>query len=124
MRTPGCTVAVRASASTFRMRLNFASDSRTPAACGSALPDRPVPAPRATTGTCNAWHSRSTCGDLSVAFRQHDHHGQLAIERQAIALVRARVLFVNKDAMRRQNSRESFQQRTLALRVLPRYRVE
>ena len=46
--------------SIFRMRFNFASDSNTPAACGSALPDRPVPAPRATTGVCNAWQSRST----------------------------------------------------------------
>ena len=33
------------------MRMNFASDSSTPSPGGSAPPDRPVPAPRATTGT-------------------------------------------------------------------------
>src|SRR5438045_1807405 len=52
LRTPHCTRAVRAYASTEQMRLNLASDSVTPSACGIAPPDRPVPAPRATTGTC------------------------------------------------------------------------
>jgi uncharacterized protein YqgC (DUF456 family) len=48
--TPGCTRAVRASGSTETMRLNFASEMRTPSASGSAPPESPVPDPRATTG--------------------------------------------------------------------------
>ena len=32
-----------------------ASDSSTPLPSGSAPPDSPVPAPRATTGTRSAW---------------------------------------------------------------------
>ena len=41
LRTPGCTMAVRASGSIARMRLNLASDSSTPSPCGSAPPDKP-----------------------------------------------------------------------------------
>ena len=36
-------------------RMNFASDSSTPSPGGSAPPERPVPAPRGTTGTPSAW---------------------------------------------------------------------
>jgi hypothetical protein len=42
------------------MRLNLASASVTPSACGSAPPDKPVPAPRATTGTLQPVAGRST----------------------------------------------------------------
>src|SRR6185369_1254188 len=42
------------------IRLNFASDSSTPLLCGSAPPERLVPAPRATTGTPAAWQRLST----------------------------------------------------------------
>jgi hypothetical protein len=34
--------------------LNLASDKVTPSRCGKAPPDRPVPEPRATTGTFSA----------------------------------------------------------------------
>ncbi len=50
------------------MRLNRASDSSTPSACGSAPPESPVPAPRATTGTLSAWQVLRiaiTCASVS-----------------------------------------------------------
>src|SRR5262245_35492147 len=42
------------------MRRILASDSSTPSPRGSAPPERPVPAPRATTGTLSSWQARST----------------------------------------------------------------
>ncbi len=48
-----------------RIRLNFAIDNVTPRRCGSAPPDRPVPAPRATTGTPFAWQIRRTAATCS-----------------------------------------------------------
>jgi len=42
------------------MLLNLASDNVTPNTLGMAPPDRPVPAPRATTGTFSAWQAWST----------------------------------------------------------------
>jgi hypothetical protein len=54
LRTPGCTRASRASGSISRMRMNLASDYTTPCTTGVAPPERPVPAPRATTGTRRA----------------------------------------------------------------------
>ena len=47
------------------MRLKRASDSSTPRVCGSAPPDSPVPAPRATTGTPIWWQMRSTATTCS-----------------------------------------------------------
>jgi len=58
--TPGCTRAVRASGFTARMRRIRASDSSTPSPRGSAPPERPVPAPRAVTGTFSWLQARST----------------------------------------------------------------
>ena len=50
------------------MRISFASDSNTPSPSGSAPPDKPVPAPRGTTGTCMRWQVCSTrCTSGSVA---------------------------------------------------------
>ncbi len=42
------------------MRLNLARLSVTPSAFGSAPPESPVPAPRATTGTSSRWQIAST----------------------------------------------------------------
>ena len=49
-------------------RMNFAIDSSTPSPGGSAPPDRPVPAPRGTTGTFMAeqvLRMRRTCSSVS-----------------------------------------------------------
>ena len=46
------------------MRFIRASEITTPSATGSAPPERPVPAPRATNGTPCSWQSRTTAGDL------------------------------------------------------------
>src|SRR5690606_20626951 len=59
---------MRATGSTDRIRLNFASDSTIPAPCGMAPPERLVPAPRATTGTSSSWQTRRmsrTCSSVS-----------------------------------------------------------
>ena len=61
LRTPGCTTAVRAAASTAKMRLNLLITSNTPPAIGKALPAKPVPAPRGTTGTPKRKQVRNTC---------------------------------------------------------------
>ena len=58
--TPHCTTAVRASRSMATMRLNLARLSVTPSGFGSAPPESPVPAPRATTGTPSRWQAQST----------------------------------------------------------------
>ena len=68
LRTPGCTSAVRASGSTRSARMNFAIESSTPSPGGSAPPDRPVPAPRGTTGmrSCaQVFKMRRTCSSVS-----------------------------------------------------------
>ena len=68
LRTPDCTVAVRARVSILTTLLNFASDSVSPFACGIAPPDSPVPAPRATTGTPSRWQAAriaDTCASVS-----------------------------------------------------------
>jgi hypothetical protein len=44
----------RETGSTFKILLNLAMDKVTPIAWGMAPPDKPVPAPRATTGTSSA----------------------------------------------------------------------
>ena len=61
-------MAVRARGSTPSIRLNFASESVTPNAFGSAPPDNPVPAPRATMGTFRPWQASrifATCHSAS-----------------------------------------------------------
>ena len=58
--TPGSTVMRRLATSTPRIRRIFASTTSTPSATGSAPPDNPVPAPRATYGTPAATHARTT----------------------------------------------------------------
>ena len=114
--TPGSTAAVRAFASTRMMRLNFARESRTPDGWGSALPASPVPAPRARSGL-HASAKPKHASQLQRGFPAVPRPRYLPDERQPIALVRARVLLVDEDAMRRQNISQSFQQRPFALRV-------
>ena len=48
------------------MRFIRASEITTPSATGSAPPDRPVPAPRATNGTPCSWQSRTTAATCSA----------------------------------------------------------
>ena len=51
--------------STDRIRLNLAMLSNTPSGWGVAPPDKPVPAPRATTGTECCWQRRITAHTCS-----------------------------------------------------------
>jgi len=67
-RTPGWITATRATGSRRSTRMNFAIDSSTPSPDGSAPPDKPVPAPRGTTGTPISAHAtrvRRTCSSVS-----------------------------------------------------------
>ena len=43
-----------------------ASEITTPPSTGSAPPERPVPAPRATNGTPSAWQARTTACTASA----------------------------------------------------------
>ena len=52
--TPGCTRAVKFSRSISRILFNRAKPKIMPCVWGKAPPDKPVPAPRATTGTLNS----------------------------------------------------------------------
>jgi hypothetical protein len=92
LRTPHCTTAVRASLSTFTMRLNLASASVTPSSCGIAPPDRPVPAPRATTGTFSAWQAFSTAATWASVSGSATSQRHLAVGGEAVAFVGRGVL--------------------------------
>src|SRR5256885_15217007 len=61
---------MRACGSISRIRFSRVHDSSTPCACGVAPPDKPVPAPRATTGTLSRLQVSSTCRSCSSVFRQ------------------------------------------------------
>ena len=87
----GLHARVRASGSMSRMRLKRAITSRMPFSSGSAPPDRPVPAPRATTGTLRAVANFSSACTCSTRVGQRDHHRRRAIRREAVALERTKV---------------------------------
>ena len=85
------------------MRLNLASDSVTPSACGIAPPDRPVPAPRATTGTPSAWQVLSTAATCASVSGSATTSGRCAVGGEAVALVGRGVLGVPDQRVRRQH---------------------
>ncbi len=58
--TPGCTTAMRFSASTLRMRFRREHSITTPFSSAIAPPESPVPAPRGTKGTPCARQARTT----------------------------------------------------------------
>jgi hypothetical protein len=64
--TPGWTTARWFATSTDRIARIRARPMTRPSATGSAPPDRPVPAPRATNGTWSRAHSRTTAATSSV----------------------------------------------------------
>src|SRR3954471_6930337 len=66
--TPGSTTMRWLSRSTSRIRRIRERTTSTPSSLGTAPPDRPEPAPRATHGTCASWQRRTTrwtCSALS-----------------------------------------------------------
>ncbi len=69
-----------------------ASEITTPSACGTAPPESPVPAPRATNGTPCSWQSANDGLDLRGRPRQRDERRDDAVARQAVALVRPQLL--------------------------------
>jgi hypothetical protein len=64
--TPGSTTTRRSSSATDRIRRIRASTISTPSETGSAPPERPVPAPRATHGTPASWQARTTSRTCSA----------------------------------------------------------
>ena len=73
----------------------------TPSATGSAPPERPVPAPRATNGTWCSWQSRTTACTSAAERGQHDEVGDGAMARERVALVGAELLRARRSARRR-----------------------
>ena len=66
LRTPGCTTARRAKGSMRKIRFMPLSTNKMPSACGSAPPDKPVPAPRLTIGT-PCWRQHFTTATTSAS---------------------------------------------------------
>src|SRR4051812_8572257 len=64
--TPGSTTTRWFSMSTPRIRFIRESTIRTPSSSGSAPPDNPDPAPRATHGTSRSWQARTTAWTCSA----------------------------------------------------------
>ena len=64
--TPGSTTATWFSVSISRIRFMRSKASKMPSATGTAAPERPVPLPRATTGTLCSLASRRTSDTSSV----------------------------------------------------------
>ena len=64
--TPGCTTARRLATSTASTSRIRCKPTTTPSATGSAPPESPVPAPRATNGTPASWQARTTAATSSV----------------------------------------------------------
>ena len=83
-------------------RMNFAMESSTPSPGGSAPPERPVPAPRGTTGTFSARAGLEHALHLLLGLGQRDHHRQLAIGGEAVALVGPGVFLLVQDRALRQ----------------------
>ena len=74
------------------MRVSRASEMTIPSATGSAPPERPVPAPRATNGIALLVAEPDDRLHLLDAAGQRDERGHHAATRQAVALVRPQLL--------------------------------
>ena len=90
--TPGSTTTQPRSTSTSSTRVIRASEITIPSATGSAPPESPDPAPRATNGIPSAAHTRTTAGDLAGALRKRDRDGHDAAARETVALVGPQLL--------------------------------
>ena len=104
------------------MRLNLARLSVTPSGCGSAPPDRPVPAPRATTGTSSRWQIAQHRGDLRLGLGQGDDERLLAVGGEAVAFVGHGVLAPPEQRVRRQGARRARRRPRPGARALGRRR--
>ena len=87
MTTPAWTRAERFSASTSSTRRMRAVLTTTPPSTGVAPPERPVPAPRPTTGTPALCSARITAAVSSVLARQHHQLGPHLQHGQPVGLV-------------------------------------
>jgi len=56
-------------------RFIFAKLNTMPCACGSAPPDKPVPAPRLTTGTRHSRHTRKVCSTCATVAGNATNNG-------------------------------------------------
>jgi hypothetical protein len=69
-----------------------AHDKSTPCGCGVAPPDRPVPEPRATSGTFKATAGGEHRVHLRFRAWKYDYGRKLAVHRQTVAFVRTALL--------------------------------
>ncbi len=89
--TPGWTTARWFSASTDRISRIRASPMTMPSATGSAPPDRPVPAPRATNAMPFAGANPNHCRNLFRADRKHNQRGNDPKTGEPVALISAKL---------------------------------
>ena len=73
------------------------STSRTPSSTGSAPPERPEPAPRATQATFSRAHALHDRDDLLGAVGQHGGRGRRVVLEQPVGLVGAQLVLGRVD---------------------------
>ena len=118
LRTPHCTVAVRATRSMATMRLNLARLSVTPSAVRQRAAREPGAGAARHHRHLEAVADRQHRGDLRLALGQGDDQRLLAIGGEAVAFVRHRVLALPEQGMRRQRGAERGDDLGLAARAL------
>ena len=69
----------------------------TPSSIGSAPPDRPEPAPRATHGTSACAQAATTCRTSSAVLGQHGRRGRRVVLEQAVRLVGPELVLLRVD---------------------------
>ncbi len=69
----------------------------TPSSIGSAPPERPEPAPRATHGTSARAQAATTCRTSSARARQHCRRRRRVVLQQAVGLVGAELVLLRVD---------------------------
>ena len=111
---PGWTRATRLTVSTSRIRLSFARLSSTPSASGSAPPDRPVPAPRATTGTSRPAQVRITSCTCSTVSGSTATRGTCRVRGESVALVGLQIFLGMEHRGVGEEAAERFEQVALA----------
>ena len=71
--------------------------SSTPFSSGNAPPDKPVPAPRATTGDLPLMAESKHALHLVDVARQHHQHGRGAVSGESVAFVRFELFLLMQD---------------------------
>jgi len=103
LRTPGLHAGNAGERVERQDALNFDRLSSTPSQAAAPAPDKPVPAPRATTGTFARRHSSRMSRHLLFGFRQRNRQRHLAISDRPSRLERLEVFLLVQHGIRREN---------------------